>query len=192
MTAAARAVFVLVMTVVPILGFAGVAAAHTELVESRPAAGSSTDRAVTGITLIFASPVAPELAGVVVAGGDGADRVVGGPDVQGTMVTVPVRPLDVAGGYTVSYRVVAIDGHPISGSYSLTVSEAGARDARSVSAQLGTATGATESVPANLPVTGTSWKDLAPELGVVLLALLIFAAAMVRRSRVLRPEVTDG
>ena len=53
--------------------------------------------------------------------------VVRGPNVQGAVVSVGVRPLGPAGSYTVNYRVTSADGHPVSGSWGfrLTVSGTG-------------------------------------------------------------------
>jgi len=188
-TAGVRWVFALVVAAVLVLGTPGPSFAHTELVGSAPAEGAVADRAVTSITFTLESTVSEDLAQVVVVGEDGADRVVGGTSVQGSVVTVPIRPLDVAGAYAVSYRVVAVDGHPISGSYRFTVSEVSARDAQLMSDQLLTDSGTLPPGQANQPETASAWGDLAPELGIVLLALLIFGAAMVRRSQVRRYEL---
>ncbi|HJR38193.1 MAG TPA: copper resistance CopC family protein, partial [Nocardioidaceae bacterium] len=88
------------------------ASAHTDLAGSAPAEDTVVDRAVTSVRLTFASALNPDLVNAVVAGDEG-NRAVGDPTVRGRVLTVPVQPLDRAGRYEVSYRVVSSDGHPV-------------------------------------------------------------------------------
>jgi len=64
-----------------------------------------------------------------VIGPDGAAYQDGSPTVAGTAISVAVRPLGPAGRYTVGYRVVSSDGHPIQGSLGFTLTTAGAASA---------------------------------------------------------------
>ena len=45
--------------------------------------------------------------------------------VDGSTVSAPVQPLGPAGGYTVGYRIVSDDGHPVSGLVRFTLTRAG-------------------------------------------------------------------
>lgn len=192
MRTAQRVLCALGIAVLVLLATTTGASAHSELLAGAPGVGSTAQRAVTSIALTFGSPLAPELADVVVLDGAGADRVDGDPAVRGSVVTVPVRPLDVAGRYAVSYRVVAADGHPVSGSYRFRVSGVGARDAQAVANQLPSNPQGATPVQPNGPALTSSWRDLAPELGLVALAVVIFGAAMARRSRVKHEDLTHG
>ena len=194
--------------------------AHTDLAGSAPVEDAVVDRAVTSVRLTFASALNPDLGDAVVAGDEG-NRAVGDPSVRGRVLTVPVQPLDRAGRYEVTYRVVSVDGHPVTGHYRFEVSEAGARAAQASesSAGAGSAAGGVPS-PAAAALAGpdgagdgvvsapgvaadaaaqlggadvgVEWRELAPELALVALAMLIFGASLGHRSRLVRKEVDRG
>jgi copper resistance protein C len=94
--------------------------AHTELAGTVPAAGSVSKAPLSGVRLEFAAPVLPELTAVVVTRGATPVRV-GEPVVEGSAVTATVDGATSPGEYTVAYRTVAADGHPITGSFSFQV-----------------------------------------------------------------------
>jgi methionine-rich copper-binding protein CopC len=89
--------------------------AHTDLLESWPAAGEVADDPVDRVRLEFATPVVEELTQVVVTGGPRTSAAE--PRVSGGLVEAPVAGLDSAGTYEVAYRTVAVDGHPVTGSF---------------------------------------------------------------------------
>ena len=93
--------------------------AHTDLVESAPAAGEHVQGTIDRVRLDFGSTILPGSAEVVVRAANGAAADIGDPEVVGSSVVVPVR-LTGAGQHTVAYRVIAADGHPVTGSYSFT------------------------------------------------------------------------
>lgn len=91
----------------------GVASAHAGLVGSDPEEGATLDAAPRQVTLSFNEDIG-EPAFVVVRA-DGADVAQGDPQVDGGTVTQAVRA-DAAGGeWTLAYRVVSADGHPVTG-----------------------------------------------------------------------------
>ncbi|WP_081235111.1 copper resistance CopC family protein [Clavibacter tessellarius] len=114
------------------------ASAHDYLVSSSPAAGSTIDAPPSEVSLTF-NDVILDLgasgggdAGGASAGAGGSSIVqVTGPDGQGThfetgcavnagrTVSVPVA-LGGSGQYTVTWRVVSADGHPVSDSITFT------------------------------------------------------------------------
>jgi copper resistance protein C len=175
--------------------------AHTDLVASTPAEDAVADRAVTSVRLSFESPLRPGLAEMVVIG-EGGDRVVGPPTVEGRQVRIPVHPLDVAGRYEVSYRVVSVDGHPITGHFRFEVSAQGARSARELArSERGlpvppiaeaSSVSAPEVVVSLGGADSAGWSRLAPEAGVVVLALLIFVVSLGRRTRLHREGSSRG
>jgi methionine-rich copper-binding protein CopC len=105
-----------VLTAVP-------AAAHTSLISAAPASGSAV-RPPADIELTYGEPV--RFVGVVVLDARGGHHESGRPRVVDAKVTQPVAGTLPNGAYTVGWRVVAPDGHPVSGRYRFTVEAGGA------------------------------------------------------------------
>ncbi|MGW9352055.1 hypothetical protein SAMN05421803_12227 [Nocardiopsis flavescens] len=102
------------------------ALAHDVLTGSDPEDGATLDAVPEEIVLSFNN--APMEGGsgsaVVVTGPDGETTYEdGGPAFDGTDVSVGLLPLDEAGEYTIGFRVVSSDGHPIQDSLTFTVTE---------------------------------------------------------------------
>lgn len=97
------------------------ASAHDELISTSPADGSSHATAPTAVGLKFSDTVLALGSEVVVKTAAGADWVAGQPVISGSTVTARLRPSGPAGKYTVAWRVVSADGHPISGTFAYTV-----------------------------------------------------------------------
>ncbi len=114
----------LVATVLLLGAWTPAAHAHTDLVETRPAAGV-TDRPLDAVRLTFNEPLAEGLAQVAVTGPRGSVST-GAPVVTGSEVTVALRAPADAATYRIAYRVVAADGHPVVGEFTVTVSRASA------------------------------------------------------------------
>ena len=88
--------------------------AHTDLLASTPAAGDVVSTSTDRLILSFVQPVEPSSGTVTVVGPDGEDATAGDVDVQGALVQVPLH-LRGTGPHTVAYRVVAADGHVVTG-----------------------------------------------------------------------------
>ena len=101
------------------------ASAHTDLVRANPVAGTTVGP-LTRVQLEFATPVLQRLAEVEVLDDAGEDHVAGKAATFGTKVVTTVRSVDRSGRYEVRYRVVAVDGHPVVGSYHFTVAASAA------------------------------------------------------------------
>ena len=111
------------------------AAAHTELRSSPPADGQHLAGAPEVVELVFAQPIADKFARVVARTSPGGPPTELAVVVDGARVsaTVPpdltaVPPLNRT-VWTVSYRVVSEDGHPITGQLRFTVAPAPATTA---------------------------------------------------------------
>jgi methionine-rich copper-binding protein CopC len=102
---------VLAMTAVP-------ASAHTTLTAANPAK-DATVSAPSQIVLTYADPV--RLPRVVVTGGSDRQYAAGAAQAVDNKVTQAVSGALPDGKYTVGWRVVASDGHPVEGSYTFTV-----------------------------------------------------------------------
>lgn len=114
----AGAVLVAVAALAAVLVAAAPAQAHTALKESSPAK-DATVPPPSQIVLTFTDEVmVPQ---VVVTDASGARRQSGPAEVDGAEVTQRIGGTLEAGTYTVGWRVVAKDGHPVTGTYTFTV-----------------------------------------------------------------------
>jgi hypothetical protein len=104
---------------------AGTAFAHDVLTASDPANGSSLATGPTKVTLTFDLPVKEYFSTITVLGPDGNHYEGGASTVDGSTASAPVQPLGPAGAYTIGYRIVSDDGHPVSGSVRFTLTQAG-------------------------------------------------------------------
>jgi hypothetical protein len=77
------------------------------------------------VTLKFNDAVGRKFGFVSVTGPDGKQWNEGAFQVEGSTVTQQLRPLGPKGAYTVAWRVVSADGHPISGTFGFTLTTAG-------------------------------------------------------------------
>ncbi|PWK65101.1 hypothetical protein BCL76_11388 [Streptomyces sp. CG 926] len=97
------------------------ASAHTDLTSGTPAEGATLDALPADIRLTFSDEMTQEYAKVALTGPDGSPAAAGDPQVSGRTASLPVKPGLPSGTYTVGYRVVSADGHPVSGSYTFTL-----------------------------------------------------------------------
>lgn len=101
------------------------AAAHNYLVSASPADGAAIAQAPGLLELVFSEAVRGTGSGVVVTGPDGKPWEDGAPEVVGTTVTQPLTELGPAGSYTIRYRIVSADGHPITGTLTFELTAPG-------------------------------------------------------------------
>jgi methionine-rich copper-binding protein CopC len=128
------------------------AAAHTSLINSDPAKDAQTSTPPSAVVLTFSEDINPQFATVVVNSADGHNWAATQARVDGPRLTADIGPQRLPNGrYTVGYRVVSADGHPVSGSYSFTI--VGAADPSPTSAA--TAPSATAAPPAAAEPTGS-------------------------------------
>ena len=92
------------------------ASAHASLQSSNPTENAVLDAAPDEVTLTFNQSVQQYFVTVTVVGSDSHDWAASDPVVDGSTVTVDLDGLGAAGEYTIGYRVVSADGHPITGS----------------------------------------------------------------------------
>lgn len=123
----ALAVALLVLGLAP-LG-AGPAAAHASLVASDPRDGATLDRLPGRVSFTFSEDVVSP-AYVVVRTSDGADVTTGEPVVDGATVSQELDGSAATGEVTLAYRVVSVDGHPVTGELAVTVAERSADQGR--------------------------------------------------------------
>ncbi|MFJ6987198.1 MULTISPECIES: copper resistance protein CopC [unclassified Streptomyces] len=166
------------------------AAAHTGLDARSPASGATLAGPPPSVTLTFTDAMTQRYARVAVTGPDGTSAATGDPAVRGRTVTLPLDPAAPAGRYTVGYRVVSADGHPVAGSYTFTVTAA--PDHRPTPS----ATAPHPAAPATRPAAPSPGASTAPSAaprsdrpttllvgGALLLAVAAVAAFAARRKR---------
>lgn len=112
---AARSIAVLTLMACVTIGLAGAAGAHTDLTASDPADGSTLTAAPAAISLTFNEPVQNFEPVVALTGPDGQPYPTSPPVVDSAVVRSDVGGLGPAGTYTIAYRVVSVDGHPVTG-----------------------------------------------------------------------------
>ncbi len=113
-----RSFVTLVAALVLLLAGSGPATAHANLVESNPAGGSRIDTAPSEVTLTFSENVGNGFVAVTAPSG----RTVATSNVRTLdhVLSADVAASAERGRYTVAYRIVSADGHPISGEITFT------------------------------------------------------------------------
>jgi methionine-rich copper-binding protein CopC len=185
------AVLSMLLAVLSSLATALEASAHATLRSMTPAAGSTVRTAPTEVVLTFNEPISSSFATVLVTDAKGGSVASGKPVVSGETVTQKLQPVG-SGRYTVAFRVVSEDGHPVSQKASFTValpapttsapastpSSAPSSSAATASAPPSTAASATVAESDDGPSTALVWG-----LGVVVVAAVAGAALAWRKRR---------
>ncbi len=156
------------------------ASAHDAFSGSTPSADSTVTTAPTSVTLHFEEPPLAAGLAVAVTAPDTTPVTSGKAALAGTDVVAPLAPLTVSGLYTVAWRVVADDGHPVTGTFTFTVdlptpspsATASSTAPVSESALASVADGTSSSLPVGGIIAGT-----------VALAVVVVAVVLVTRRR---------
>lgn len=102
---------------------AGPAGAHALVETSDPADGARLDAAPEQVSITFNEDVRASLGAVRVVDGD-AERVdTGAVEVDGQTITIGLEPDLPDGTYTVAFRVISADSHPVRGGLVFTVGD---------------------------------------------------------------------
>lgn len=96
------------------------ATAHNVLVDSTPEDGSTLTDQLDTVELVFDQPVQDQFTQMAVLDADETPRHEGEPQVADNTVRLDVGEL-ADGDYTISYRVISADGHPVSGTIDFTM-----------------------------------------------------------------------
>ncbi len=112
--------------------------AHDTLISSDPADGATLEVQPDAITLTYSADVLEVSPVVRIVDESGETLTEVTPTIDGPTVTAPVEEPLPAGTHTVQWRVVSSDGHPIEGTFTITV-EQGADEAAGPSDAGGTA-----------------------------------------------------
>ena len=94
--------------------------AHTQLVSSSPSNGAVLEVAPTAVTFVFDEPLLPHLDTVSINTESGVNVTSESVKPRDNTVSMP-WPIDLKPGkYQVAYRIVADDGHPVTGAITLS------------------------------------------------------------------------
>jgi copper transport protein len=119
-----RALLLVLVALGALIGLAPTASAHAELLGTTPSNGEHLATAPTEIVLRFSENVSPVRDGFAVLDGRGKKAVDAQAElVDGTRVRLPVTGLD-NGVYSVTWRVVSADSHPVHGAFVFSVGTA--------------------------------------------------------------------
>ncbi|WP_281898018.1 copper resistance CopC family protein [Micromonospora humidisoli] len=156
------------------------ARAHNGLRSASPARDATLTHAPTAITLEFLARLDPTFTTIVLTDGTKRRVPTGDPVVSGTTGAVRVTGPLPNGTYTVAYRVVSADGHPVQGSYPFTVADPAGPAAPSPGPPT-----ASPDPPTAAAVAVGRGGGRATVVGVAgsALAVLLAAAALLRRRR---------
>ena len=92
--------------------------AHASLVSTDPADGSQVATAPRTVELTFSEDL--DTGFVAVKAPDGSTVETSEPRLSGTRMSADLAESHQSGLYTVAYRVVSVDGHPVTGQFTFT------------------------------------------------------------------------
>ncbi|MGY5766150.1 copper resistance CopC family protein [Brachybacterium sp. DNPG3] len=107
------------------------ASAHDTLISSDPEDGATVETSPEQLTFTFSADILDVTPVVRISTEDGTEVLEATPAIDGPEAVVVLDEPLAAGTYTIQWRVVSSDGHPIEGTQTLTVEQdtAGAADA---------------------------------------------------------------
>jgi len=156
--------------------------AHSALVSSSPAAGSTVATAPTSIVLNFDEAV-QELSksAISVSSPTGAEMVDGSIKSAGPVVQASLAPFTDEGAYTVTFRIVSADGHEVNDTFAFNFfTSASAADAPSGAAAPGdspsAAADSANDAPSDASATLGSGQDIPTESATPMAASAIASA----------------
>ena len=147
-----------------LLGPVSPAYAHNALRKATPAQDARLTTPPAEITLEFMQKLNPKFTTITLS--DAAEQKVAtsDPEVTGTKGTITVDAPLANGTYTVAYRVVSTDGHPVQGSYEFTVADPSASASPEASEPVATPSAApTSAVPTSAAATTASASPVASD-----------------------------
>lgn len=192
-----RTVATILGTLLLLASGSGIATAHTALAGSDPAKDATVMGPPDAIVLTFTEDINPAFANVVLSDVDGRKWQSAAPRVEGPRLTFAIGPDRPGNGvYTVGYRVVSADGHPVTGSYDFTI--AGVPDGPSPTstptAAATPASSTTDPQPEGAPATSDTRMTVitAGVAGLTLGGIIAFWQSRRNRRRDAAADQSDG
>ena len=174
-----------------VVAWAGSASAHADLVSSSPQDGAVLDAPPTELVFTFNEPLLPDFVRFIATSPDGqtGDLIITGVDGPTATITWPAGA--AAGDWSVSYRVVSQDGHPIEGgiTFSYAAPEPTASPTTAAPTPEPTTASPTTASPTSAAPTPTASPTVSPAADtgtgtsvwviIALVAIAIFAIGMI-------------
>nr|WP_189042419.1 copper resistance CopC family protein [Micromonospora sonchi] len=169
--------------------------AHNVLRKATPTQDAELDTAPTKVTLEFMERLNPKFTTITLSDADKQPVATSEPDVSGTKSTITIDAPLANGVYTVAYRVVSLDGHPVQGSYKFTVADPTATAEPSPSAEPSESAETTPATPTAAPTSAAAASPSADDssggsglligllAGGLALVALVVGAVLFRRRR---------
>lgn len=157
------------------------AAAHDELVFTNPADGATLTEAPASLELTYSGDIM-DVDGanqVRVTNAAGESVTDGTPDIDGKVVTQDLATAAADDTYTVTWRVVSSDGHPIQGTFTYTVGQGSSSASSTAAATIGAAEPSAENTGTGTPAASDPVSQASEGLSTplkVVLALVAVAA----------------
>ena len=173
-----------------LLALGAPAQAHDTLLESEPADGATLETSPEAITLTFSADILEVSPLVRITDESGEQLAEITPSVDGPVATATLEEPLPAGTSTVQWRVVSSDGHPIEGTFEVTVEQDAAAE-ETTEAPAEESSPAEESAPAEEgeqataeaaeEESGSSMTPLLIVLGVAVVGAVVAVLLIMRR-----------
>lgn len=172
------------------------ASAHSDLISTDPADGAVLDVAPTEVVFTFSEPLLPDFVRFIRISPTGATEDAAIAAIDNNVARV-IWPAGLPGGeWTLEYRVVSQDGHPVNGSIFFSYPDAAPTPAPEPSPTTSSAPDpTTQSAPTPTPTAPTPSPDVSPAadesgsttgwliagIAVIALAIIVIIGLVVRR-----------
>lgn len=157
------------------------ASAHDSVTGTSPEDGQTLEEVPEAIELTFTDTPVALGSQVIVEGADGTDWAVGEPEIVDNVVSQPISSEAPAGQYTVTWRVVSSDSHPIEGVFQFTANAGGAGGAESSAPESVESEAAAVEEPETEQSGSAFPTSFVIVLSALLVALVIFMVVLARR-----------
>lgn len=159
--------------------------AHDSLISSSPEDGQSFETVPEEIKLTFTDTPIALGSEIKVQDEEGKDWAIGDVEIVDNVATQPIGPDAPGGKYTVTWRVVSSDSHPIEGVFEFTAASGGAGGAEVSTAQPvespSAESGSQDQVSDTQEAPTTFPTSFVVIMGVILVVLVIIIGVLARK-----------
>ena len=147
------------------LGLAGPASAHDAAESTSPAQGANVPAPPAEVSVTFSNTPLGIGSSFSVKDAAGTEWADGAVQIVDSVATQKLRPGGPAGAYTVTWRVVSSDSHPIEGTFTFTAASGAASATPSGAVPPGTSAAGSPTAAGAVPGMGTAQPGVTEEPG---------------------------